>query len=69
MALFVAELDERGRIAAVWVKDSLARNPTIFDPKKHFFDKNLPSEFHGAPRAEMERWLANSSKVEAQVSR
>lgn len=58
MNLYIAELDEKNCIAAVWVKTKDARGPRVFDPRKHSFDPETPSEFLGAPREEVVHWVA-----------
>jgi hypothetical protein len=40
---YIAELDEKQNVAAVWVKEKSARGPSVFDPRKHIFDANKDS--------------------------
>ena len=61
MNCYIAELDENSRIAAVWVKSKKSRGPSVYDPKKHIFDTRTPSEFLGAPKDDIVRWLTSES--------
>ena len=61
MDCYVAELDEKNSISAVWVKSKKTRGPSVYDPKKHIFDPNTPSEFLGAPKDDIVRWLTSKS--------
>ncbi len=62
MDIYVAELDETGKIAAVWVKQDSAFGPGVFDPQKHKFDPKSPHQFAGACRAEIERWMVSKTQ-------
>ena len=66
MDIYVAELDEEHRVAAVWIKRKKARSPSIFDPNKHMFDPQVSDEFLGAPREDIVRWL-RAEKLEARA--
>jgi hypothetical protein len=57
MAYYIAELDEAQQIAAVWIKESMARGPRVFDPAKHFFDADTASGFIGATKEEITSWI------------
>jgi hypothetical protein len=57
MAYYIAELDEAQQIAAVWIKESMARGPRVFDPAKHFFDADTASGFIGATKEEIASWI------------
>ena len=61
MTLYIAEYDEKQKIAAVWVKETTARGPRVFDPKQHVFEAGPSAEFFGAPRREIEKWVADVS--------
>ncbi len=61
MDYYIAELDDKNRIAAVWVKKNTARGPRVFDPKKHIFDPQTASDFVGAPKTDIVRWLHGAS--------
>ena len=63
MDMYVAELDETGKIAAVWVKKDGARGPGLFDPRKHSFDPRTPHHVSGAPRDEIAKWIAGRLKA------
>jgi len=43
MTDYIADLDEKQNVAAVWVKEKLARGPSVFDTRKHIFDPNKNS--------------------------
>ena len=62
MILFFAELDERKRVAAVWVKGPSDRTPKIFDRRKHAFDPRSQYDFIGAPQSQIEEWLLANEK-------
>lgn len=66
MNIFVAELDEEHRVAAVWIKKKKARSPSVFDPNKHIFDPQISDEFSGAPREDIVRWLA-TAQIKANI--
>jgi hypothetical protein len=58
MTDYIAELDEKQNVAAVWVKEKLARGPSVFDPRKHIFDPNRNSVFIGASEEKIMSWIA-----------
>ena len=60
MDCYIAELDEKSRIAAVWMTKKGARMPKVFDPHKHVFDPQATCNFVGAPKAEIVNWLQES---------
>lgn len=62
MTLYIAEYDEEKQIAAVWVKETSAHGPRVFDPKKHIFETGPSAEFFGAPRKRIEQWVADVSE-------
>ena len=62
MDIYVAELDETGKIAAVWVKKDGARGPGLFDPRKHTFNPKSQQQFAGASRHEIECWIATKTQ-------
>lgn len=62
MADYIAELDEMQDIAAVWIKEKSARGPSVFDPRKHIFDANRPSEYFGAPKEKIMIWIAGTQQ-------
>lgn len=64
MDTYIAELDDRHQIAAIWVKKKTARGPRVFDPKKHIFDPQSPSEFIGAAETDIVNWLASATTRE-----
>jgi len=55
---YIAELDEKQDVAAVWVKEKSARAPRVFDPRKHIFDANKDSVFLGASEEKIMSWIA-----------
>ncbi len=67
MDIYVAELDEAGKIAAVWVKQDGALGPGVFDPQKHKFDPKSPRQFAGASRAEIEKWIVAKTQQTSQT--
>lgn len=58
MTDYIAELDEKQNVAAVWVKEQSARGPSVFDPRKHIFDANKDSVFFGASKEKIMSWIA-----------
>lgn len=58
--IYIAELDENSRVAAVWLKQKMARGTIVFDPKKHVFDPRASNEFCGAPREDIVKWLGSA---------
>jgi hypothetical protein len=58
--LYVAETDEKGRVACVWVADHSSRGAHVFDPEKHIFDPVEPAEFSGVDRQQMLAWFATT---------
>ncbi|MEL6551406.1 MAG: hypothetical protein AAFQ54_14290 [Pseudomonadota bacterium] len=60
MNIYVAELDENCRIAAVWVRHHEARGPSLFDPRKHIFDPRPGDVFSGAPRDDVVKWIKSA---------
>lgn len=65
MDIYVAELDEAGKIAAVWVKKDGARGPGLYDARKHTFNPKSQQQFAGASRREIESWIAAKSQQSA----
>lgn len=60
---FIAETDEHGAIACVWVADPNTRGPRIFDPKLHS-DKIQSAETAGASRQQIASWVASRKSRE-----
>lgn len=60
MTYYIAEIDEAQKIAAVWIKETKARGPSVFDPKKHIFDAETASGFIGAPKDRIANWIARA---------
>ena len=58
MTSYIAELDEKQKVAAVWVHDKAVRAPRVFDPKKHIFDAEQASGFFGASKEDIGNWIA-----------
>lgn len=59
MNCYIAELNETGRVEAVWVKSQNARAPRVYDPVKHIFDPTSRNEFCGAPKDDIVNWLTS----------
>jgi hypothetical protein len=57
---YIAELDEKQSIVAVWVKERSARGPRVFDPNEHIFDANTASGYFGAPKEKIAHWIAGA---------
>jgi hypothetical protein len=62
MTFYIAEVDEKQKIVAVWIKEKAARGPTVFDPQKHIFDANTASEYFGAPKEKIAHWIAGAQR-------
>lgn len=58
MDVYVSELDDTNRIAAIWVKKNGSRGPSVFDPRKHLFEPRETDRFDGAPREDIVTWLS-----------
>ncbi|MEL7180102.1 MAG: hypothetical protein AAFN63_09745 [Pseudomonadota bacterium] len=56
--LFIAETDENGALACVWVADPAARKLSVFDAKLHS-DKLHTAEIAGASRRQIASWVAS----------
>lgn len=56
--IFVAETDEYGAVACVWVSDPMARGPRIFDKRLHQAKLDTAA-FFGAPKHQIAAWLAS----------
>ncbi len=54
----IAETDEHGAVACVWVADPETRGPRIFDPRLHS-DKIQSAETAGASRQQITSWVAS----------
>lgn len=62
--VLIAETDEDGAVACVWVADPLVRAPRIFDPKLHGA-KLDSAEVSGAPKRQISAWVASLDKRDA----
>jgi hypothetical protein len=62
--LLIAETDEDGAVACVWVTDPAARAPRIFDSKLHGA-KIGSAEVSGATQQQISAWLASLDKRDA----
>lgn len=62
MTYYIAEIDEKQQITAVWVKEKTARGASVYDPNKHVFDSDSASGFFGASRRDIGNWLAKTSQ-------
>jgi len=60
MTTYIAELDETLQVSAVWIKETSARAPRVFDPQRHAQIDATAAEFHGAPREKIQRWIARA---------
>ena len=58
MTDYIAELDERLQIAALWFQPPECRAPRVFDPARDSFDPEASPRFLGAPREQILDWLA-----------
>lgn len=56
--IFVAETDEYGAVACVWVSDPSARGARIFDRRLHQAKLDM-AECFGAPKHQIAAWLAS----------
>lgn len=59
---YIAEIDGRNAIAAIWFKAKGRKSPRVFDVAKDWFDPNEAAEYSGASEAEITRWLLARSK-------
>ena len=56
--LYVAETDENGTIACVWVAADGKRVVRPFDPRRHVFDRAQRADFVGARPSAIGSWMA-----------
>jgi len=57
MVDYIAEVDEKQNVSAVWVKTDKARSAKVFDPHKHIFDGDAVAGYFGAPREKIVSWI------------
>ena len=56
--LYIAETDESGEIACIWIGGRRKSSARVFDPKRHKYDPREPAAFHGRPEKSMKLHLA-----------
>lgn len=59
---YIAETDDRGEVAWVWVDSEGQKSVRPFDGKRHKFDRSAAAAYSGAQRDVIEAWLAGQSK-------
>lgn len=55
--IYIAETDDTGRIACVWIAAEKQRSARLFDPSKHRFDLSNETEITGASRPDVIAWF------------
>jgi hypothetical protein len=61
--LYVAETNDEGHIAWIWIAQAGQRSSKPFDPAKDRFDPSRRAEFAGAGQMAIRSWLAASTSA------
>lgn len=54
--IYIAETDENGHVACVWVANRKAKSVRVFDPERHIFTDDTV-EFVGSSREKIGAWI------------
>ncbi|WP_270727666.1 hypothetical protein [Shimia sp. Alg240-R146] len=60
--LYVAETDEFGELACVWVRPKGAKSARVFNPSKDSYDPQKAANFSGSAAANIIGWLKAQSE-------